>query len=146
MTKRRGDHRVFALGLSVIEWLGLRSERRGRPPRAAGTDEWRPAMRRRLLVAAAIFGLWSLGIEARLFHLQVLRHDDLVARAESQQNRSIEAHPKRGEILDRRGRVLAYSVDADTIYAVPTDVDEPTSTAIPVYHILLLLLSLWGCG
>ena len=130
MTKRRGDHRVFALGLSVIEWLGLRSERRGRPPRAAGTDEWRPAMRRRLLVAAAIFGLWSLGIEARLFHLQVLRHDDLVARAESQQNRSIEAHPKRGEILDRRGRVLAYSVDADTIYAVPTDVDEPTSTAV----------------
>ena len=130
MTKRRGDHRVFALGLSVIERLGLRSERRGRPPRAAGTDEWRPAMRRRLLVAAAIFGLWSLGIEARLFHLQVLRHDDLVARAESQQNRSIEAHPKRGEILDRRGRVLAYSVDADTIYAVPTDVDEPTSTAI----------------
>ena len=136
MTKRLGDHRLFAWGPSVIEWLGLRSERQGRPPREAGTDEWRLAMRRRLLVAAAIFGLWSLGIEARLFHLQVLRHDDLVARAESQQNRSIETHPKRGEILDRRGRVLAYSVDADTIYAVPTDVDDPTSTAVALCNAL----------
>ena len=60
--------------------------------------------------------LWSIGIEARLVYLQVVRHEDLTSRAERQQSRTIEAPAKRGEILDRRGRVLAYSVDADTIY------------------------------
>ena len=64
-----------------------------------------------------------------MVYLQVIQHDELVERAERQQNRSIEAHPKRGEILDRHGRVLAYSVDADTIYAVPTDIDDPKATA-----------------
>jgi cell division protein FtsI/penicillin-binding protein 2 len=36
---------------------------------------------------------------------------------------------KRGEILDRRGRLLAYSVDADTIYAVPYEIDNVNGTA-----------------
>jgi len=76
-----------------------------------------------------VFGLWGLGIEARLLYLQVLRHDQLVARAAGQQNRNIPINPKRGEILDREGRVLAYSVDADTIIAVPTDIDDPIGTA-----------------
>ena len=76
-----------------------------------------------------MFGLWGLGIEARLLYLQVLRHDQLVARAAGQQNRNIPINPKRGEILDREGRVLAYSVDADTIIAVPTDIDDPIGTA-----------------
>ena len=58
-----------------------------------------------------------------------MQHASLVARAGSQQRRTIEVHSKRGEILDRNGRVLAYSVDADTIYAVPTDIDDPTATA-----------------
>ena len=62
-------------------------------------------------------------------YLQVLQHGVLVERAARQQNRSIIAYAKRGEILDREGRVLAYSVDADTIYAVPTDIDNPDETA-----------------
>lgn len=129
MTKRPDDHRLLAWGRSFAERLGLRADHRRRVPRGPQVAEWRPAMRRRLLVGAAVFGMWSLGIEARLVYLQVLSHDDLVDRAERQQNRSIEAHPKRGEILDRGGRVLAYSVDADTIYAVPTDIDDPAATA-----------------
>ena len=35
---------------------------------------------------------------------------------------------KRGDILDRRGRVLATSVDADSIYAVPSEIDDATAT------------------
>ncbi len=49
---------------------------------------------------------------------------DLMARAERQQLRTIAAPAKRGDILDRRGRVLATSVDADTIYAVPSDISD----------------------
>jgi cell division protein FtsI (penicillin-binding protein 3) len=90
---------------------------------------WRPVLRRRLMVAAGVLVLWVAGIEARLVVLQVLQHDDLVARAERQQMSTVPAPAKRGEIFDRNGRLLAYSVDADTIYAVPTEVSDPAATA-----------------
>lgn len=91
--------------------------------------EWRSIVRRRVVVAAVGLAAWSAGIEARLVYLQVSRHVDLTARAERQQLRTIDTAAKRGEILDRNGRVLAYSVDADSIYAVPTDIDDPSKAA-----------------
>jgi cell division protein FtsI (penicillin-binding protein 3) len=93
------------------------------------SNDWRRTVRRRLAVAAAAFLLWSIGIEARLVYLQVYRHDDLAARAERQQSRTVEAAAKRGEITDRDGRVLAYSVDADSIYAVPTEISDADAAA-----------------
>ncbi len=92
-------------------------------------NAWRRTLKRRLAVAAAAVLLWTTAIEARLVYLQVVRHAELSARAERQQSRTIEAPAKRGELLDRRGRVLAYSVDADTIYAVPTDIEAPDQAA-----------------
>ena len=53
--------------------------------------DWRKTLRRRVLVAASILGLWVLGIEARLVYLQIVRHTDLVARAARQQMRTIVA-------------------------------------------------------
>ena len=105
---------------------GRRPAHSGRP---VGEIDWRQTIRRRLIVAGMLLALWATGIEARLVYLQIFQHDDLVARAERQQLRTIPIHPKRGEILDRDGRVLAYSVDADTIYAVPAAIDEAASTA-----------------
>ena len=90
---------------------------------------WRDTLRGRVLVAACGFVVWIAAIEARLIHLQVVQHAELVERAGNQQRRIIDVHSKRGEILDRNGRVLAYSVDADTIYAVPPDVEDPAATA-----------------
>jgi cell division protein FtsI (penicillin-binding protein 3) len=90
---------------------------------------WRPTVKRRILVAAAVFAVWTIGIEARLIFLQVASHHDLLSRAEKQQLRTTALPAKRGEIVDRRGRLLAYSVDADTIYAVPYDVVDPAQTA-----------------
>lgn len=86
---------------------------------------WRSTMKRRLVVAAAGLIVWTAAIEARLVYLQVLRHEDLAARAERQQMRTVPAPAKRGEILDRHGRVLAYSVDAESIYAVPSEIEQP---------------------
>ena len=86
---------------------------------------WRGTFKRRLTVAAAGFVLWTAAIEGRLVYLQVVRHADLAARAERQQMRTVTAPAKRGEILDRRGRVLAYSVDAESIYAVPSEIEQP---------------------
>jgi cell division protein FtsI (penicillin-binding protein 3) len=80
---------------------------------------------KRVVVTAVALGLWTIGIEARLIFLQVIQHEELVARAERQQMRTIPAPAKRGDIVDRRGNVLAYSVDADSIYAVPSEIDDP---------------------
>jgi cell division protein FtsI (penicillin-binding protein 3) len=88
-------------------------------------DDWRLTVKRRSLVAAGALLLWVAAIEGRLIHLQVFRHADLAARAEQQQMRTRIVPAKRGDILDRRGRVLATSADADSIYAVPSDLTEP---------------------
>ena len=90
---------------------------------------WRPTIAKRVAVAAAVFAVWTLGIEIRLIYLQVVSHADLVARAERQQMRTVPSPAKRGEISDRHGRVLAYSVDADTIYAVPHEIEDKARTA-----------------
>jgi cell division protein FtsI (penicillin-binding protein 3) len=92
-------------------------------------NAWRTTLKSRIVVAAIGLFLWSAGIEARLIYLQVYRHADLAARAERQQLRTIAASGKRGEILDRDGHVLAYSVDADSIYAVPTEMADPAKAA-----------------
>ena len=91
-------------------------------------DGWRITLQQRTSVAAALLALWAAGIEARLVHLQVFRHADLMARAERQQLGTSEAPAKRGDIVDRTGHVLATSVDADTIYAVPSEIRDPDGT------------------
>src|SRR3954454_169677 len=91
--------------------------------------DWRSVVRRRISVVAVLLALWVTTIEAKLVYLQVFKRADLAARAERQQERTQASPAKRGDILDRRGRVLATSVDADTIYAVPTEVDDPPGAA-----------------
>jgi cell division protein FtsI (penicillin-binding protein 3) len=99
------------------------------PPVTAATHDWRPIMKRRVAVVSALIALWVTGIEAKLVYLQIFDRADLVARAERQQERTQPSPAKRGDILDRRGRVLATSVDADTIYAVPTAIDDAADAA-----------------
>ena len=94
----------------------------------ASNHRWRPTLKRRVLVAAVMFLLWAIGIEARLVYLQVFQHDELVARAERQTLRTLAAPAKRGDILDRNGRVLAASADVDSLYAVPSEIDDPSTT------------------
>jgi cell division protein FtsI (penicillin-binding protein 3) len=92
-------------------------------------NDWRRMLKRRLTIALCLLLAWSAGIQARLVYLQVYRYADLSARADRQQSRTIPSPAKRGEILDRHGRILARSVDADTIYAVPTELGDPDQAA-----------------
>ncbi len=119
-----------------LSTLIARARGRGRPARAARRrdgaatpPDWRAVVQKRLVVTALLFAAWGAGIQARLVWLQVIQHSDLTARAERQQMRTVDAVAKRGEILDRNGHVLAYSVDAESVYAVPTEVKDPARTA-----------------
>ncbi len=93
-----------------------------------GSSSWRGTFTRRIVVVALICGLWVGGIEARLVFLQVFRHADLVVRAAHQQERTQSSPAKRGYIIDRRGHLLATSVDADSIIAIPSDIDDVDAT------------------
>ena len=132
MTKPKPRRHIWTFGASWLERLRCvirracpaRPDRRNRRGRERTAQTWRQVVRGRLVTAGLCFALWAVSIEARLVYLQVVSHEELTARAEGQQQRSIEAHPKRGEILDRNGRVLAYSVDGDAIYAVPTQITD----------------------
>jgi cell division protein FtsI (penicillin-binding protein 3) len=80
-----------------------------------------------MLVALGI-SLWALAIGVRLFHLQVLGRKSFERQAARQSERTINLDPRRGPILDRNGQPLAVSVDAESIYAVPQDVEDPART------------------
>jgi cell division protein FtsI (penicillin-binding protein 3) len=90
---------------------------------------WRDTLRKRMTITAIILGLWMAGIEARLVVLQVVRHGELTRQAARQQMSRSNAAAKRGDILDRRGQVLATSVSADSIYAVPSAIEDPKYAA-----------------
>jgi len=92
-------------------------------------SDWRATVQSRLLVTAAVFAVWTIGIEARLLYLQVVRYDQMMARADSQQMRTIEAPAKRGDIVDRNGHLLAFSVDAGSVFADPAEVEDAEAAA-----------------
>lgn len=120
--------RTERAGLLRRLWRG----RRARPARrqlAPPPGNWRRTVYRRLVVIGCGFAAWVAAVETRLVHLQILQHDVLQARAHDQHLRTVPLHPKRGEILDRNGRVLAYSVDTDSVFAVPAEIREPDRTA-----------------
>jgi len=96
---------------------------------ASAAVEWRDVLRSRLLVCAALFAVWTVSIEARLVYLQVVEHADMMVRANRQQLKPLKLPAKRGEIVDRAGHVLAYSVDADTIGANPSAIEHPNEVA-----------------
>ena len=102
-------------------------------------SNWRATIHSRLLIGAAVFMLWAVGLQARLLYLQVHRHHDLQLRAETQSARTMDISAKRGDILDRHGRVLAYSVDADSVYGVPSEIEDPAGAS------LLLCKALTDC-
>jgi cell division protein FtsI (penicillin-binding protein 3) len=104
-------------------WPGRRGNRRTTAAQDT-TGDWRLTLKRRIQVAAAVLACWAVAIQVRLVYLQVVDRADLVERAERQQQQRIKPPGNRGEILDRDGRVLATSVDADTIYAVPSAIDD----------------------
>jgi cell division protein FtsI/penicillin-binding protein 2 len=75
---------------------------------------------RRLTLLALLLGLAFAGLGYRLVDLQVLRHEELSARAQLNTQRRLLLEPRRGDILDVKGNLLATSVFVKTVCADPT--------------------------
>src|SRR5204863_8469671 len=100
------------------------------PRRATANEAPRTEIsHRRMLFVAIGLVLWMLAIGARLVQLQIHQHDDLAARARSQQLSSIDTAPTRGQVLDRQGRELARSLDTESFFADPSEITNCDDTA-----------------
>ena len=58
-----------------------------------------------------------------------MRHGDYLARAQKQQQRTIEITPQRGIIYDRHMHALAMSVPVKSAFAVPAEIGDQTFAA-----------------
>jgi len=85
--------------------------------------------RGRILAILLLMGLGFALVALRLVYLQVFQRAELAARAERQQERLVKLEPKRGTIYDRMHRELAVSLDVDSIYGVPAEIENPRAIA-----------------
>jgi cell division protein FtsI (penicillin-binding protein 3) len=109
-----------------------RAASRGRRTDPSPVPDWRDRLRSRLVVGAVLCALWTGAIEARLLYLQVIQHDEMVRRAQNQRENTIEPSGRRGDIVDRNGDLLAYTVDADSVIADPTEIENVDTVAASV--------------
>lgn len=75
---------------------------------------------RRLLLLAGLLGSALALLAFRLVDLQVFRHEELRAKAQQNTVRRFPIPPRRGDILDTRGNLLAASERVKTVCADPT--------------------------
>jgi len=90
----------------------------------------------RLYYLAGFLALWFLAICLRLVWLQVVSYGDFAQRAARQQQRSIDVSAVRGNIYDRNGNELAMTVSVDSIFAVPSELQDLHSAAVALGHAL----------
>jgi cell division protein FtsI (penicillin-binding protein 3) len=83
-----------------------------------------PAWRARLVLILLFVGLFTLA--GRALFLQGLTTDFLQAQGERRYERTLVLPSTRGKILDRNGTVLASSVPARGIWAIPEDTRQAT--------------------
>ena len=75
------------------------------------------------LIAAALFVLLCFGLlGARLYWLQVVKHEELSQQAEANRTSVVPVVPNRGLIVDRNGVVLATNYSAYTLEITPAKV------------------------
>lgn len=84
---------------------------------------------RRLTAGFAALAALLAVLGGRLVQLQGVDGQQLAKRAQDQRLRTFDLPSLRGEITDRDGNVLAYSVEVRDIVADPTMVKDPARTA-----------------
>ena len=94
---------------------------------------------RRVLLLMLVLGAAFAGLGYRLVDLQVLRHDELAQMAELNTEHDFFKPPRRGNILDVNGNLLATSISVKTICANPSLIGNQQAV---VAHALAPLLGM----
>jgi len=81
-----------------------------------------PVWRSKLIVAG--LALAFLGLAGRAAYVQVIGNDFFLHQGEVRYGRTLVLPANRGRILDRNGLILASSVPAPSLWAIPEDVDR----------------------
>jgi cell division protein FtsI (penicillin-binding protein 3) len=92
--------------------------------------------RLRFLLVALIFAGWALLIVVRLVWLQVATHSQYVDLAVRQQQRTFEVAPRRGVLYDRNLHELAMTVLVDSVYGVPSEIQDKDRTAAALARVV----------
>ena len=87
------------------------------------------------LLVCAVFA----GLAGRLVYLQVFRHDELAKLAQDNTQREFREAPRRGDILDAHGNLLATSIPVKTVCADPSLIG---TQQVAVAHALAPLLQM----
>jgi cell division protein FtsI (penicillin-binding protein 3) len=93
-------------------------------------------LKARWIFALLLLLAWIGGIGWRLYQLQVRDHEEYQELAKRQQLRRITLEPHRGTIYDARGRKLALSLEVDSAWACPRDVEDPATASIELSGVL----------
>ena len=81
-----------------------------------------PVWRSKFIVALIALGF--LGLAARAVYIQVIANEFFQKQGAVRFTRTLELPSNRGRILDRNGLILASSVPAPSIWAIPEDVER----------------------
>src|SRR5215831_10548210 len=93
----------------------------------------------RVLMLTGLLVLSFAGLGYRLVDLQVLRHEELAAKAQQNTQREFWQAPRRGNILDARGNLLATSIFMKTVCADPILIGNQQATVARALAPLLQL-------
>ncbi|MGI6119111.1 MAG: penicillin-binding transpeptidase domain-containing protein [Desulfosporosinus sp.] len=81
-------------------------------------------MRKRIAFLFLCVSIFLVILIIRLGYVQLSQGADLRKKAEDSHFRGVPVAPKRGNIDDRQGNVLAMSVSSETVYAIPAEVKQ----------------------
>ena len=86
-------------------------------------------MRKRIAFLFLCVSTFLMILIVRLAYVQLVQGSTLADLAKDTHFRGVPVAPKRGNIEDRNGNVLAMSVSTETVYAVPAEVRQSGRTA-----------------
>lgn len=92
--------------------------------------------KKRLRAAFVLFLIAMLFVVGKLFHVQIIKHEWLKERAEKNWDLQIPFGDVRGEILDRNGNLIVGNKLAPTLYFMPSQ-NPDISSSIPAISKIL---------
>lgn len=85
---------------------------------------WDPTKLRLALIGVVLILSWGL-VAWRLVNVQIIAAPAIAQKGLDQRLVVQDLAPQRGKIFDRNGDLLAMTVEAQSLYAVPSQVEEP---------------------